>query len=125
MDLQTCKTCLETKPITEFFKHPASKFGRRKTCKSCSYNKIDARAKRLKMHYGITLQEYNEMFNRQNGCCAICKTHQSDLTVSLAVDHCHGTKKVRGLLCYNCNSGLGRFKDNISFLQEAINYLES
>ena len=71
------------------------------------------------------MQEYNSLFLKQNGCCAICKKHQSEFTISLAVDHDHITKKVRGLLCYNCNMGLGRFKDNLDYLNNASKYLKS
>lgn len=72
--------------------------------------------------YGITLDEFNKMFEAQEGVCAICfqacKSGQS-----LCVDHNHDTKKVRGLLCKDCNNGMGRLKDNILLLQSAINYL--
>jgi len=74
--------------------------------------------------YGLTLEEYNKMFEEQGGCCKICKTHQSDLTRSLSIDHCHSSERVRSLLCGNCNVGLGNFKDNIDLLKEAIKYLE-
>ncbi len=63
------------------------------------------------------------MFEEQDGCCAICKRHQSEFTKSLFIDHCHKTNKVRGLLCHNCNIGLGSFKDNIELMKNGINYL--
>ena len=74
--------------------------------------------------YGLTLEDYNEMFSTQNGECAICRTHQRDLNISLAVDHDHSTGKVRGLLCKNCNLMIGNAKDDISTLLHAIEYLE-
>lgn len=77
----------------------------------------------LKYKYGITLEDYNFMYNQQDGCCKICHTHQSDLTISLCVDHCHETKKIRGLLCHACNIILGNAKDNPSILETAILYL--
>lgn len=73
--------------------------------------------------YGITEEDYNKMFEEQDGCCAICKRHQSEFTKSLFIDHCHKTNKVRGLLCHNCNIGLGSFKDNIELMKNGINYL--
>jgi hypothetical protein len=82
-----------------------------------------ARNKGLKCSYGITLDDYNKMFIEQNGCCKICNKHQSELKQILAVDHCHITNKVRGLLCGNCNRGLGLFKDNTLILNEAIKYI--
>ena len=79
----------------------------------------------LKSLYGITLEEYNEMFIAQNGCCAICGIHQQDITKRLSVDHCHDTQRVRGLLCSNCNSAMGLFMDSIEVLRRAVSYLEA
>jgi hypothetical protein len=59
------------------------------------------------------------MEEKQEGKCLICKK-----TGKLVVDHCHSTKKVRGLLCNNCNVGLGAFKDNCEFLSDAVIYLK-
>jgi hypothetical protein len=75
-----------------------------------------------KSTYGITLKEYEEMHDSQNGVCAICGKINSNNKL-LFVDHCHTTGKVRGLLCDKCNSGLGFFRDNISLLLAAIEYL--
>lgn len=72
--------------------------------------------------YGITVDEYRKMEAKQNRCCAICGGKNG--LRSLGVDHDHETKKVRGLLCNSCNSGLGMFKDNIKLLAKAIVYLE-
>lgn len=83
----------------------------------------------LKHFFGITLADYNSIKESQNGVCAICELpetskHQSGKTRDLAVDHCHTTGKIRGLLCTRCNNGIGNFKDNTEFLQKAINYLK-
>ena len=78
----------------------------------------------LQRHYGITLDDYNRMFAEQNGCCAICSIHQSELKKAFAVDHCHTTGKVRGLLCFKCNTALGLFKDDQDLLNKAIHYLQ-
>jgi len=64
------------------------------------------------------------MFNKQNGCCKICKIHQSKLKSALHIDHNHSTNKIRGLLCNKCNQGLGLFNDNIILLTNSINYLK-
>lgn len=76
--------------------------------------------------YGIGMPEYNKMFAEQEGCCYICKRHQSELPKSLCVDHDHSSPKgeVRGLLCHDCNRGLGDFKDNLILLKKAVEYLE-
>lgn len=73
--------------------------------------------------YGITPEDYDEMYSKQEGKCAICKSHQLSLKKKLCVDHCHKTGKVRGLLCNNCNLGLGSFKDDKIILETAIKYL--
>ncbi len=78
---------------------------------------------KLRKNYGITLDEYNIIFNRQEGKCCICGVHQDELTKILVVDHDHCTGKIRGLLCDKCNRGLGHFNDDIELLQKAVNYL--
>ena len=78
----------------------------------------------LKNKYNITLDDYNIMLFEQDGCCAICNTHHTELKQTLAVDHCHTTGNVRGLLCMHCNQALGKFKDNTKILQNAIKYLK-
>lgn len=80
-------------------------------------------ARQLKMKYGLTVDGWNGMFNNQNGCCAICHTHQSKLAKRLQVDHCHRTQKIRGLLCASCNMALGLLKDNPLIIQHAAHYL--
>lgn len=75
--------------------------------------------------YKITLEDYNKIFAEQQGCCKICSRHQTMFKRSLNVDHDHITKKIRGLLCQNCNTSLGGFKDNIDLLLKAIEYLKS
>lgn len=82
---------------------------------------------RLKRTYGITLAEYREMFNKQNGVCFICgnpETNSQRRDNNLSVDHNHITGKVRKLLCSNCNRGLGEFNDNIIIMERAIQYLK-
>lgn len=79
--------------------------------------------KLLKQRYGITLEEYRTMAANQGHRCKICNTHQDDLKVKLHVDHCHTSNKIRGLLCENCNRGLGMFKDSIDLLDKAKEYL--
>lgn len=79
---------------------------------------------RLKKYYNITVEQFNEMFSNQLECCAICIKHQSEFNRVFAVDHCHVTGKIRGLLCYRCNQGLGNFRDNIALMYKAIEYLK-
>jgi tRNA U54 and U55 pseudouridine synthase Pus10 len=77
----------------------------------------------LKNTYGITMEDKIKMRDYQNNKCYICE-NIFDNDKSAFVDHCHLTKKVRGLLCHHCNSGLGYFKDNVNYLKKAIQYLE-
>jgi|ERR1051326_5852231 hypothetical protein len=94
-------------------------------------NEVKIKNYKLKTNYGISLEQYNVMFEKQDGKCAICGNpeyaiHNSTKRVQkLAVDHCHKTKKIRGLLCQDCNRGIGKFHDDISRLKNAINYLSN
>lgn len=78
--------------------------------------------------YKIGVTDYLSMFEKQNGVCAICHTAGFNMKKKhegqLVVDHCHDTGKVRGLLCHNCNRGLGLFQDSKEFLKRSIAYLE-
>lgn len=74
--------------------------------------------------FGITLDQYNQMFDNQNGCCQICSEHQIKFKRALSVDHNHDTGEVRGLLCSRCNTGIGQLRDSIELLEKAIVYLK-
>lgn len=89
------------------------------------HDPIKHKDQRLKMTYGITLEEYKELFDSQHGRCIICGRESNDCGKhGLVVDHCHNSKKIRGLLCSCCNTALGQLKDNVSFLENAIKYLK-
>jgi len=75
----------------------------------------------LKRKYNITPEDYNTLYNKQQGKCAICGNSEE----LLHVDHDHITGKVRGLLCLKCNRGIGFLNDDIKILQQAINYLNN
>jgi hypothetical protein len=75
----------------------------------------------LKRDFGISIDEYEEMVRLQNGVCKICGN--PDRRRGLAVDHDHSTGVIRGLLCSQCNTALGLFKDNPAVLGSAIQYL--
>lgn len=81
-------------------------------------------AVQLRRRYGISLEQYEAMLELQDGRCAICGRHGDEFGRRLAVDHCHETGKVRGLLCINCNPGIGAFRDNPELLRRAASYLE-
>lgn len=84
--------------------------------------------KHLLKHFGITLDEYRAMLDRQGGVCAICREPETmringDL-LRLSVDHCHDTGKVRGLLCCKCNQALGCFRHDVDRMLAAVDYLK-
>ena len=91
--------------------------------KYINVNKIKYDDYQLKRYYNITLDQYNVLFNKQNGCCAICGIHQNNLKRKLHVDHNHESGEIRGLLCINCNLALGHVNDNINTLSKMISYL--
>jgi hypothetical protein len=150
-----CKKCQKIKEMKEFHYHKASggPGARCKLCtneqsrawRSANRDKaraavkawMDANPDRLRLSYRSThlrvywpdlkplerLMKYEEMLKKQNGVCAICSS--AAIKGSLPVDHCHKTNKIRGLLCENCNRGLGLFKDEPEFLIRAANYILS
>lgn len=82
----------------------------------------------LKRTYGITLEQYEQMLTDQGGNCAICLKPETGKTQygvkSLAVDHCHKTGKIRGLLCEKCNRAIGQLHDDVDVLRRAIDYIQ-
>ena len=94
-----------------------------KKCYTATHKK-ETKNLNLKRCYGITIEQYDQMFNVQEGKCKVCGKDQSELKQPLSVDHNHTTGKVRGLLCPNCNTILGHAKDDTDILQKVINYLK-
>jgi len=140
-NLKRCPSCKEIKPLTAFYTCGNHNNGYASYCIICSttikrnrpkaerqtaYQKYKKtiRNENLIKKFGITLDEYNRMLTSQGGVCKICgkveKTNKD-----LAVDHCHNTNKIRGLLCSSCNIGIGCFKESINTLKIAIKYLEN
>ena len=148
---KVCAKCKQYLLKDDFFKDSSKKFAMSSRCKECtrkhttqtpvykerhrlasakyrterpSYTRWHVTNSTLKAKYGIGLKEYEEMFQKQNGLCAICLKPQ-DGAKRLAVDHCHETLKVRGLLCFDCNTSIGKFNHDIELLDRAINYLKN
>lgn len=133
--IKICKTCGVEKPTSHFYvkkKTPVTTY--RTDCKVCygiksaeSFRKpeaTEARKRAWRKHsrfklYGMTEEDYNSLYQQQDGCCKICNQPEDNLHI----DHCHATGRVRGLLCRSCNTGLGKFKDDVSILGRAIEYL--
>lgn len=142
-----CVTCREMLPLEAFNKASSAKDGRQGHCRVCARaangswydeNRAKARedAKRwnrenperakdhhYKVRYGITFADFQEMHAAQGGVCAICEKPQPRGR-RLYVDHDHYTGKVRALLCYRCNSGIGNFLENPALLHAAAKYLD-
>jgi len=93
----------------------------RKNNPSVAY--LSRRKAQLKMRFNISLNEYDNLLDKQGGVCKICKTKESRKV--LCVDHNHNTGKIRGLLCSKCNRGIGLLGDNIDLLKVAIKYLSN
>lgn len=133
--MKYCSGCKTDKPLTDFWKNKSAKDGYQAWCNVCwravttarrtgPKREIELRQRQnghLKRKYGITIEEYEVMLAKQNGKCAICG--QVAGKKNLAVDHCHDTLKIRGILCENCNRGIGMFKHETKRLESAISYL--
>lgn len=139
-DLKRCPNCKITKNKKEFYKSSERYDGCQSWCIECfklreNRRKLepDHKIKRRKAankcrrskKYGITPEQYEAMYSDQDGRCAGCLKHQDELPKSLAVDHCHVTNKVRGLLCDICNRALGLVYDDQETLKRLENYLDN
>jgi hypothetical protein len=120
-DQRLCKGCNKVKPTVNFRKNKGCSDGITHQCKDCHY--VSQRNGELKRNFGISYAEYLVMLDAQQNKCAICASDASEFDKAFAVDHCHTTGKVRGLLCWHCNTSIGKFKDDIGLLQRAVEYL--
>jgi hypothetical protein len=127
--MKRCPDCGETKALDEFPRNKNSKDGRHTYCKPChnargkeTYERLygGTRHYHLRRRYGIGADEFDELVRQQGGVCAICGRENPE-----HVDHDHDTGEVRGILCFNCNGGLGQFRDSIDALRAAASYLEA
>lgn len=144
---KTCTKCEQWKLYSEFSKRPGANVRYRPHCKDCekayaalNRDRINERARGyykrsggrkpyaidkskdwlLQKRYGITLKDRQAMEERQAGKCAIC----GETPRRLVVDHCHKKGHVRGLLCDECNRGLGAFKEDVLIFTKALEYLD-
>jgi Recombination endonuclease VII len=113
---------------TTFPRNRRTRDGRHAYCKPCHNARCRETRERLyggsrhyhlKRRYGIGASDFDELVGAQDGRCAVCGRTDPD-----HVDHDHATGAVRGVLCFNCNGGLGQFGDDIERLYAAISYLE-
>lgn len=88
------------------------------------YGKIRANHNRANK-YKLTIEELSFLYEKYQGCCAICRVSEEDLGKRLAIDHCHETGLVRGILCQRCNLGIGQLGDTQELLVLAVEYLRN
>ncbi len=145
--LRKCVVCHKVKSLKLFYKNKCRHGGYAYECKKCKnafhkkyrQNRYVKKAeglrakkyrikhrkellnKRYLKQYGISYNDKIKIIKQQRGKCRICNKKINEISGHL--DHCHKTKKVRGILCSNCNTGIGLFKNNIEFLKRAIKYL--
>jgi hypothetical protein len=86
------------------------------------------RKRKLKRIFGLTMDQYDQMFKLQNGLCAICNCPETETRngklIYLSVDHDHKTGKIRKLLCHKCNRALGILEESVDLLEKLIQYLK-
>ncbi len=124
-EAKMCGNCNIVKILDEFYNHNNSPInsgfmGKHSTCIACfKIRNRNNHLKRMALSLGESANMYLTLYNEQGGKCLICKINFD----KLYIDHNHETNRIRGLLCANCNSGLGMFQDNKGYLMNAIIYL--
>ncbi|WP_245722308.1 endonuclease VII domain-containing protein [Micromonospora matsumotoense] len=122
-----CADCGTVKPVVDFPRNRADSTGYATYCKPCHHSRTKevrqrlyggSREYHLRRRYGIGEEEFQELLAEQGGVCAICGAEDPQ-----HLDHDHRTGWVRGILCFNCNGGLGQFRDSRTRLARAITYL--
>ena len=130
--MKNCSSCNQHLPFKSFSPDKGKKSGLTSICKKCRNERYSTRYSKqnrdstLKRKYNMEPGDYDKLLNQQGGVCKICSSSETGRGDQwFAVDHCHETGKVRGLLCNTCNRALGLFKDDISYLTQAIHYLKN
>ena len=138
---KVCSVCKKRVDFNSFYNSSSNVDGKANRCKVCDdmakkkwstsnpasqYKSM--RRNNLWTKYGMTLEDYDKILTDQDSKCAICGLPEQDNKVcgkynSLSVDHDHDTSEVRGLLCNQCNRGIGMLQDSTNILQKALNYL--
>lgn len=138
---KTCSVCEVRKHFDYFYNYKNKSDGKGYRCKDCDdkakkkwieenpYKAYESVRRNNLRKYGISLEQYLELLEEQQGGCALCGIKENNTIGNrkdwnFSVDHDHTSGKVRGLLCNNCNRGLGLLKDNPELLRKAANYVE-
>lgn len=139
--MKKCTKCLQLKDESEYYPRKNSKDGLNMWCKKCVLAHSKNYKKRvqvyekalladvqkdanLQKHYGLTLKQYEALLVEQAEACAICGRSPDGFKRAFAVDHDHETGIVRGILCPDCNRGLGGFQDKLEIVEKAVEYLK-
>lgn len=131
--MKHCKRCGRDLPLDNFYHYNGKAQHPCKDCRKKIDDNPEARARKsrnrriwhLKTLYGITMEFFDYLlFDKQGLRCAICDEFLPEKDSQIAIDHNHITGKIRGLLCHQCNFGLGNFKDSPEILRSAATYLE-
>lgn len=145
MITKKCTICEKSLPLDCFYNSKNGKHGKDSRCKVCQKERTSEpwtnnyckkryhenggftevrRDTWYRKQYGISLKEYKDLKNKQNNKCAICGDSNPHGRGRWHIDRCHTTGEVRGLLCHNCNTAVGLFKDDTNIINSAINYLK-
>ena len=114
--VKCCKRCGGTE-----FKRYGTRQNRE--CVACRSKRVKDAT--LRRNYGISLEQYDDLLKVQGGRCAICRVDMEEYPRRFSVDHCHISSRVRGLLCLQCNVGLGNLRESPSLMMRALEYLLS
>lgn len=144
--MRTCTVCELEKTLDQFDRTTRTIDGRREQCKSCrseyyqrhratwseEYKQKradDKRYWRIQKKYGLTREQYEKMLLSQNSACAICLKPEGgkyrEKVIHLSVDHDHNTGRVRGLLCRDCNTAIGKLREDTEAMNRAVIYLST
>jgi Recombination endonuclease VII len=140
-EFKKCKVCNIVNPLSNFHKMKKNRDGRFNVCKICHHKRTKKfrkdypekfatyrRNSTIKFRYNLTRDQYDELIKKQENRCSICGNSPNlEGPINqrcLSIDHCHKTKKIRGLLCQLCNRGLGLFRERQDFLEKALQYLK-
>ncbi len=136
LSTRTCHFCGEDKPFTDFVFNRGERGHKCQDCRAkyrrenieqqrayVEANRDKIRDLNFRKLYGITLADFTAKLTEQGGRCAICRTSKPGGKGFWHADHDHRTNRFRGVLCHNCNVGIGNFKDDPSFLEAAARYL--
>lgn len=137
-ETKTCKGCGEPKLLERFYGRKGNRDGLSNTCRTCEdvrsrawqaanpeRTRVTNKRTALRRYYGMTIEQYEEMLLGQDGRCACCGTDKpGGPGGTLHVDHNHRTGKVRGLICSDCNTGIGKLGDDLNGVANAMAYLQ-